>query len=124
MSNMLLGKSGRQLLIAPERMKWLDKSRNDDQLWMIHEGGMLMKHTALAVDGNEELGLGKSIHHLLLFLTGVAGDVEGGAPLIDHFGPLGKEFVNDTANGEFIAGDGAGREDDAVTGSDVHLLMP
>ena len=31
MSNMLLGKSGGQLLIAPERM---DQSTNDAQLWM------------------------------------------------------------------------------------------
>ena len=30
-SNMLLGKSGGQLLIAPERM---DQSTNDAQLWM------------------------------------------------------------------------------------------
>ena len=33
-SNMLLGKSGGQLLIAPERMKQLGQSRNDAQLWM------------------------------------------------------------------------------------------
>ena len=33
-SNMLLGKSGGQLLIAPERMKRLGQSRNDTQLWM------------------------------------------------------------------------------------------
>ena len=32
--NMLLGKSGGQLLIAPERMKQLRKSRNDTQLWV------------------------------------------------------------------------------------------
>ena len=32
--NMLLGKSGGQLLIAPEIMKWLGQSRNDTQLWM------------------------------------------------------------------------------------------
>ena len=31
-SNMLLGKSREQLLIAPERMKRLDQSRNDAQL--------------------------------------------------------------------------------------------
>ena len=33
-SNMLLGKRRGQLLIAPERMKWLDENRNDAQLWM------------------------------------------------------------------------------------------
>ena len=31
---MLLGKSVGQLLIAPERIKWLGQSRNDTQLWM------------------------------------------------------------------------------------------
>ena len=31
---MLLVKSRGQLLIAPERMKWLDENRNDAQLWM------------------------------------------------------------------------------------------
>ena len=34
MSNMLLGKSRGQLLIAPERIKWLGQSRNDAQFWM------------------------------------------------------------------------------------------
>ena len=29
-----LGKSGGQLLTAPERKKWLGQSRNDAQLWM------------------------------------------------------------------------------------------
>ena len=33
-SNMLLGKSGGELLIAPERMKCLGQSVNDAQLWM------------------------------------------------------------------------------------------
>ena len=33
-SNMLPGKSEGQLLIAPERMKWLGQSRNNAQLWM------------------------------------------------------------------------------------------
>ena len=33
-SNMLLGKSGEQLLIAPERNKWLGQSENDAQLCM------------------------------------------------------------------------------------------
>ena len=33
-SNMLPGKNGGQLLIAPERMKQLGQCRNDTQLWM------------------------------------------------------------------------------------------
>ena len=32
--NMLLRKSGGQLLIAAERMKWLGQRRHDAQLWM------------------------------------------------------------------------------------------
>ena len=31
---MLLGKSRGQLIIAPERMKWLGQSGNDAQVWM------------------------------------------------------------------------------------------
>ena len=33
-SNMLLGNSNGQLLIAPERMRSLGQSRNDAQLWI------------------------------------------------------------------------------------------
>ena len=33
-SSMLLGKSRGQLLTAPKRMKLLDQSENDAQLWM------------------------------------------------------------------------------------------
>ena len=33
-SNMLLGNSGGQLLIASERIKWLGQSKSDLQLWM------------------------------------------------------------------------------------------
>ena len=33
-SNMLLVKSREKLLIAPERMKWLEQSGNNVQLWM------------------------------------------------------------------------------------------
>ena len=49
-SNMLLGKSGEQLLtlIAPERMKWLGQSRNDAQMWMC----LLVKVKSNAVKNN------------------------------------------------------------------------
>ena len=33
-SNVLLGKNGRQLLIASVRMNWLGQSENDTKLWM------------------------------------------------------------------------------------------
>ena len=39
-SNMLLGKSRGQLLIAPERMKQMGLSRNDAYLWMCLVGSI------------------------------------------------------------------------------------
>ena len=44
-SNVLLGKSGGQLLTASKRTKWPGQSRNDAQLWMC----LLMKVKADAV---------------------------------------------------------------------------
>ena len=48
MSSRLLGKSGRQLPIAPERMKWLGHSGNDAQLWMC----LVLKVKSNAVNNN------------------------------------------------------------------------
>ena len=47
-SNMLQGKSGGQLQIAPERTKWLGLSGNDAQLWMC----LVMKVKSDAVKNN------------------------------------------------------------------------
>ena len=47
-SNMLLGKSRGQLLIAPERMKWLGQSRNNTQLCMC----LVVKVKSSAVKNN------------------------------------------------------------------------
>ena len=47
-SNVLLGKSGGQILIAPESMKWLGQSGNDAQLWMC----LVMKVKSDAVKNN------------------------------------------------------------------------
>ena len=48
MSSMLLGKSRRQLRIAPERMKQWGQSRNDAQLWMC----LVVKVKSKAVNNN------------------------------------------------------------------------
>ena len=48
MSNMLLGKNERELLIAPERMKRLGQSRNNAQLWMY----LVVKLKSSAVKNN------------------------------------------------------------------------
>jgi len=47
-SNMLLSKSRGQLLIAPERMKWLGNSKNDAQWWMC----LVVKAKSSAVKNN------------------------------------------------------------------------
>ena len=47
-SKLLLGKSGGHLLTAIERMKWLDQSRSDPQLWMY----LVMKEKFNAVKKN------------------------------------------------------------------------
>ena len=47
-SSVLLGKSGGQLRIAPERMKTLGQSRNDAQFWM----GLVVKIKSSAVKNN------------------------------------------------------------------------
>ena len=48
LSNKLLGKSGGQLLIAPERIKRLGQTRNDAQLWMC----LVVKVKSDAVNNN------------------------------------------------------------------------
>ena len=49
-SSMLLGKSGGQLLIAPEGMQLLGQSGNDTQLWMC----LVVKVKSDAVKNNTE----------------------------------------------------------------------
>jgi len=48
MTSILLGKSGRQLITPPGRMKWWGQSRNDAQLWMC----LVMKGKSDAVKNN------------------------------------------------------------------------
>ena len=52
MSNMLLGKSGGQLLIVPERMKPLGQSGNDTHLWIY----LVVKVKSNAVKNNIAIG--------------------------------------------------------------------
>ena len=48
MSSMLLGKSRGQIIIAPERMKWLGQSGNDAQLQMC----LVMEVKSEAIENN------------------------------------------------------------------------
>ena len=47
-SNMLLGKSRGNLQVVPERMKQMDQSRNDAQLWMC----LVVKGKSSAIKNN------------------------------------------------------------------------
>ena len=57
-SNMLLRKSGGQLLIAPEKMKPLVQSGNDAQLWMC----LVVKIKSNAVKNNIARNLQNYVH--------------------------------------------------------------
>ena len=56
--------------------------------------GVDLQVALLAVDGDEELRLDQRVDDLQLLLAGVAGDVEGPRPLVDHFGSLAVELVD------------------------------
>ena len=57
---MLIGKSRGQLLIAPERIKWLGQSGNDTQLWMC----LVVKVKSDAVKNNIASEFGRLCHEL------------------------------------------------------------
>ena len=65
-----------------------------------------------AVDGQEILGSGQGEHQLLLFLTGVAGDVDVVHALIDDLCAQQEQTVDDLGHALLVAGDGLGRDDD------------
>ena len=85
--------------------------------------GVDLQHALLAVDGDEELGLDQGVDDLQLLLAGVARNVQGALPLVEHLGPLAVELVDDVADGVLVAGDGGGGDDDAVPVLDVHLAV-
>ena len=79
------------------------------------------EHLLLPVEGDEEPGLGQGVNDLQLLLAGVAGDVEGIGLVVDYVHPLAEELVDDSADGLFVARDGAGGDDDTVPGAHVDL---
>ena len=81
----------------------------------------MLQVALLAVDRDEELGLHQAVDDFQLLLAGVAGDVEGAGPLVDHLGPLAVELVDDGADGVLVAGDGGGGQNHPVPGLNVHL---
>ena len=59
----------------------------------------------------------------MLFLTGVAGNVQVRMAVIDDLRALVEERVDHAADRSFVAGDGRGRDDHAVAGTDRDLLV-
>ena len=84
---------------------------------------MLFQLLIFAVDGQEILGSGQGEHQLLLFLTGVAGDMDVVHALIDDFCAQQEQTVDDLGHALLVAGDGLGRDDDEVAGADAHLTV-
>ena len=72
---------------------------------------------------DEVFGFYQCLNDLQFFLAGVTGNVEALAFFIYNVGTLAIQFVYDTGYSLFVAGDGRGRNDDAVTAGDVYLLV-
>ena len=62
-------------------------------------------------------------HHLQLFLTGVAGNVQRCVAVIDDLCALLEQLVYDAADRDLIAWDGRGGDNDAVARVDCNLLV-
>ena len=71
-----------------------------------------LEHPLLAVDGDEEPGLGQGVDDLQLLLAGVAGDMEDVRLVVDHLHALAEELVDDPGHRDLVAGDGGGGDDD------------
>ena len=75
----------------------------------------------LAVDRDEELGLGDGEHHLQVALAGVARNVDLVHGLVNDLGPQLQQVVDHPGHVLFVAGDGGGGDDDIVVGGDADL---
>ena len=84
---------------------------------------MDLEHTLLAVDGDKVLGLCQRMDDLELLLAGMARNVQHIRAVVDNLNPLAEELIDDARDGIFVAGDGGSRDDDAVAGADLDLLV-
>ena len=76
---------------------------------------MRLKVALLAVYGDKEARLDQRVDDLDLLLTGMAGDMQIGELVIDDVRTLAVKLVDNAADGLFVAGDGGGGDDDAVS---------
>ena len=77
---------------------------------------VLHEHAELAMDGDDVAGLGQVEHQLQLFLAGVAGDVGALDGVVVDVGAGLEEVVHGPRHVFLVAGDGAGADDDGVSG--------
>ena len=75
------------------------------------------------MDRDEILGLYERKHHLLLLLTGVAGNMKLGITVINDLCALVEKLVDYLTNHVFVARDGRCRYDDTVAGFNVYLTV-
>ena len=84
---------------------------------------MLFELLVLAVHRQEILGLRQGEHELLLFLTGVAGNMHIVHALVDDLCPQQQQTVDDLGHALLVAGNGICRNDNEVAGAHAHLTV-
>ena len=100
----------------------------DDDVLAVHahlESEILvqLEHALLAVHGDEILGLCQRVDDLEFLLARMARNVQHIRAVVDDLNALAEELVDDTRDGVLVAGDGARRDNDAVAGADLDLLV-
>ena len=101
---------------------------SDEDVLRVHahlarQAGMLHEHAVLAVYGNEVLRLAQTEHQLKVLLAGMAGNMDGCGAVIDDLCALLVQLVDHVVDGLLVARDGGRRDEDAVAGIDLHLLV-
>ena len=100
----------------------------DDDIFALHSHGhrqvlVKLQHALLAVERDKVLRTRERVNDLELLLTGVTGDVKHIGAVIDDLDALSEQLVDDTGNGVFVAGDRGSGNDDAVSRTDLDLLV-
>ena len=87
------------------------------------ELSVLDKHSILAVDRDKIFRPCQRQDHLVLLLAGVARNMQIRMPVIDDLCPLVEQLVDHTADRRLVPRNCGCRDDHAVSGHDIDLLM-
>ena len=90
---------------------------------MLGRLGMALELLELAVHRQEILGVRQREHQLLLLLAGMAGDMGVVHILVDDLGAQGQQAVDHLGDRLFVAGDGAGGDDDEIAGAHLDVAV-